>query len=184
MVIALPFSVHYIKHLEFVIIVNVFERFWTFAFLLGIYIQSSGSTSVSSSAGRRVRYTVPPDTTCTWQIATTEGYTLELKFDEMSISGKYSCYECSCGYVRVMDGYGSSARSLGTFCDENIPSVVSSTGNHMFIKYYAQREFDYFKASINSRETQGIFLFNIVLYSQVSSYSILFYIPYLGFYPS
>ncbi|KAL9972975.1 hypothetical protein ACROYT_G019376 [Oculina patagonica] len=120
-----------------------------------IYIQSSGSTSVSSSAGRRVRYTVPPDTTCTWQIATTEGYTLELKFDEMSISGKYSCYECSCGYVRVMDGYGSSARSLGTFCDENIPSVVSSTGNHMFIKYYAQREFDYFKASINSRETQA-----------------------------
>lgn len=95
-----------------------------------------------------------PDTTCRWHIATTEGYTLELKFDDMSISG---CHECSCGYVKVRDGSGSSAPSIGSFCSGNLPSVVSSTGNHMFIRFYAGGIWDSFKASINSKETEGIF---------------------------
>ncbi|KAL9972970.1 hypothetical protein ACROYT_G019371 [Oculina patagonica] len=128
-----------------------------------IYIQSSGSTSVSSSAGRAERYTVPPHTACLWQIATTEGYTLELTFDDMNIYSKYSCSDCSCGYVRVRDGSGSSAQSLGTFCDGNIPSVVSSTGNHIFIEFHSQRRYDYFKASIYSKETKAHHIPGIVV---------------------
>ncbi|KAL9972974.1 hypothetical protein ACROYT_G019375 [Oculina patagonica] len=116
-----------------------------------IYLQSSGSTFVSSSVSHDAIHTVAPDTTCTWQIATTEGYTLELTFDDMSIS---CCSDYLCGYVRVRDG-GSTARSLGTFCDGNIPSVVSSTGNQMFIRFYGYSRWDYFKASIDSKETEA-----------------------------
>ena len=34
---------------------------------------------------------------------------------------------------------------------------MSSTGNHMFIKFYTQDNFDYFKATIRSKESEGIF---------------------------
>ena len=117
-------------------------------------MESSGSTSIGSLAAGSRRYTLVPNTECTWQIETTKGYTVQLIFDDMAIR---RCSGCSCGYVRVKDGSGLSAQSLGTFCNENYPRVVSSTGNHMFIEFYAQNSFDSFKATIRSIESEGIF---------------------------
>ena len=105
-------------------------------------------------------HTVAPGARCTWKISTTEGYTLELKFDEIHIS---SCSGCSCGHVTVKDGSRSSARSLGTFCNGNIPSVVSSTENHLYILFYAESRWDYFKASIDSKETKGMLYCDLIL---------------------
>ena len=117
-------------------------------------MESSRSTSVGSLVAGSPRYTLVPNTKCTWQIETTKGYTVQLIFDKMAI---WRCSDCSCGYVRVRDGSGLSAQSLGTFCSENYPRVVSSTGNHMFIEFYAKNSFDSFKATIRSTESEGIF---------------------------
>lgn len=123
-------------------------------------MESSRSTSIKSSAARSYLYTLVPYTTCTWQIQTTKGYTVELTFDDMAI---FSCSDCSCGYVTVRDGSGSSADHIGTFCNGNYPSVVSSAGNYMFIKFYAQSSFDFFEATIRSRESEGIFCSDLIL---------------------
>ena len=117
-------------------------------------MESSGSTSIKSSAARSYRYTLVPNTKCTWEIETTKGYTVQLMFDDMAIR---RCSDCSCGYVRVRDGSGLSAQSRGTFCNDNYPRVVSSTGSYMFIEFYAQDSFDFFKATIRSTESEGIF---------------------------
>ena len=115
-------------------------------------MESSGSTSIGSlDAGSQFRVTLAE---CTWQIETTKGYTIQLIFDKMAI---WRCSGCSCGYVRVRDGRGLSAQSLGTFCNEHYPRVVSSTGNHMFIEFHAQDSFEYFKATVRSIESEGIF---------------------------
>ena len=79
---------------------------------------------------------------------------MQLMFDTMNIR---SCSDCSCGYVQVRDGSGSSSQLLGTFCDTNNPSVVSSTGNHMFIKFMSRDSWDFFGATIISKESEGTF---------------------------
>jgi len=117
-------------------------------------VESSRSFSIKSSAARPYLYTLKPYTTCTWKIETTKGYTVQLTFDDITTG---SCSDCSCGYVQVRDGSGLSAQPLGTFCNNNYPVVVASTGNHMFIKFYAQDSFDFFKATIRSKESEGIF---------------------------
>ena len=117
-------------------------------------MESSTSTSINSAAVRPGIYTLEPYRTCTWQIETTKGYTVQLMFDTMNIR---SCSDCSCGYVQVRDGSGSSSQLLGTFCDTNNPSVVSSTGNHMFIKFMSRDKWDFFGATISSKESEGIF---------------------------
>ena len=114
-------------------------------------MESSGSTSIGSLIGGSPLFTV---TECKWQIETTKGFTVQLMFDVMAI---WRCSGCSCGYVRVRDGRGLSAQSLGTFCDENYPRVVSSTGNHMFIEFHVTDSSDSFKATIRSIESEGIF---------------------------
>jgi len=127
-------------------------------------VESSRSTSIKSSAANSYRYTLKPYTTCTWQIETTKGYIVQLTFDDMAIR---SCSDCSCGYVRVRDGSGLSAQSFGTFCNNNYPTVVASTGNHMFIEFYAQGTFDFFKATIRSKES-GIFCSDFRVEKRVS----------------
>lgn len=74
--------------------------------------------------------------TCTVQIDTTEGFVLELTFDEMSIR---SCSTCSCGHVKGKDGSTSYAPTVGIYCNGNYPNLVSSTGTHMRIEHYVYR---------------------------------------------
>ena len=63
-----------------------------------------------------------------------------------------SCSSCTCGgYVKVRDGTSSSSRLLGTYCSSNYHDVTS-TGNHMFVEYYARGRSDKFKATIRSKK--------------------------------
>ncbi|XP_078371388.1 dorsal-ventral patterning protein tolloid-like [Oculina patagonica] len=114
-----------------------------------IFVESSGSASISSPNQDDYYHTNPPRMSCTFQIDTATGYILELSFDDMSIP---SCSSCSCGYVKVWDGSSSTAEFLGTYCNDNYRNTIPSTGNHMFVKYYNYFSRDSFRATIRSKK--------------------------------
>ena len=114
----------------------------------GIFVGSSSSSSIASP-NYIFYHTSSPGVTCSWQIETTKGYILQLTFDKMSIS---SCSACSCGYVKVRDGSTSSAPLLGSYCNGNYPSLVSSKGNQMFIDYYGISSYSSFRATVRSKK--------------------------------
>lgn len=114
----------------------------------GIDLGSSSSISIASPT-----YHSSPDliTTCSWEIRTTKGYILQLTIDSMTIS---SCGEpcCAYEYVQVRDGTELSDPLLGTYCSGNYPSLVSSKGNQMFVKYYGRYRNDTFQATVRSKK--------------------------------
>ena len=121
-----------------------------------IFVGSYSSSSIASPIYYNIYYTSSPWVTCSWQIETTKGYILQLTFDKMSIP---SCSGCSCGYVKVRDGSTSSALLLGTYCNGNYPSLVSSKGNQMFINYHSGRySYSRFRATVRSKKGTGSLL--------------------------
>ena len=121
----------------------------TVIFLEGIFVGSSSSSSIASPNYLSIYHTSSPGDTCSWEISTANGYILQLTFDKMSIS---SCSGCYCGYVEVRDGSTSGDPILGRYCNGNRPSLVSSKGSAMFVKYYGQHRFDSFRATVRSKK--------------------------------
>ena len=135
-------------------------------FLSDIFVAKSSSSSIASSSDIDGYYpTSTPFSTCTFKIDTANGYILELRFTELRTS---SCSSCSCGYVKVRDGTSLSSRLLGTYCNSNYQDVVTSTGNHMFVEYHAQRRSDKFKATVRSKK--GTDLLVIICLSEIVVY--------------
>ena len=131
------------------------EYLWTIDFFFqGIFVQRSSSSSIASPNYLNFFHTSSPGMSCSWEIETSNGYILELTFDKMSIS---SCSGCSCGYVRIFDGISSNSPLIGTFCGGNSPSLISSKGSDMFVKYYGLRSYDEFRATIHSKKGNSKF---------------------------
>ena len=130
----------------------------------------SSSSSIASPNYFNVFHTSSPRTSCSWQIQTSSGYILELTFEKMSITG---CSGCSCGYVKVFDGITSSDPLIGTFCDKNSPSLVSSKGTDMFIEYYGSYSYDEFRATIRSKKGTSKFS-QYLVYRELSLFLTLF----------
>ena len=103
-------------------------------FCKGIVVGSSNSTSIASPHYNNIYHKSLPGARCSWQISTTNGYILQLTFDNMSMP---SCSGCSCSYVEVRDGNTSDDPHIGTYCDGRRSSLVSSTGNQMFVDILA-----------------------------------------------
>jgi len=84
---------------------------------------------------------------CKWLIAVEDGFAIELKFEMFNI-------DCSTGYLIVYDGQDGAdglaplGTILGTFCDSStIPTVLSSTGSHLYIEYKSTDGNNNFKAT-------------------------------------
>ena len=129
----------------------------------GIFVGSSSSSSIASPNYYNLYHSSSAGMICLWQIETTKGYILQLTFDKMSIP---SCSGCSCGYVKVWDGSTSSAPLLGSYCNGNYPSLVSSKGNQMFIDYYGSYSYSSFRATVRSKK--GTFILSQYAYTKLS----------------
>ena len=133
-------------------------------FLLDLFVESSSSLTIASGSDIDYSPTIWPRTRCTFKIDTTKDYILELSFEKMSIS---SCRDCNCGHVKVRDGSSSTSRLLGAYCERNPRDVVTTTGNQMFVEYYASESSDTFKATISSKKgshllvTKVFYLFTV-----------------------
>ena len=152
-----PFLIHWTRHGPHLNLMLIIRYYFLFQ---EIFVGSSSSSSIASPNYYNIYYTSSPGMTCSWQIETTKGYILQLTFDKMSIP---SCSGCSCGYVKVRDGSTSSAPLLGTYCNGNYPSLVSSKGNQMFINYHRGRySYSSFRATVRSKKGTGSLLLHSV----------------------
>ncbi|XP_022795753.1 bone morphogenetic protein 1-like [Stylophora pistillata] len=123
------------------------------------YLESSSSTTIRSGDGG-FGNTRAPHSSCTFKISTKKGYNLELSLDKMYT---YSCYSCSCGYLKVRDGSSSSDPLLGVYCGTLSYGTVTSTGNHLFVVFYSDYSGNNFRATVSSRRGSSVNVAAIVV---------------------
>ena len=131
------------------------------------YLESSSSTTIRSGDGGFWN-TRAPHSSCTFKISTKKGYNLELSLDKMYT---YSCYSCSCGYLKVRDGSSSSDPLLGEYCGTVNYGTVTSTGNHVYVVFYSDSSGTSFRATVLSR--RGNFYFEFYMSCDSHQISIL-----------
>lgn len=90
-----------------------------------------------SSPSYPVRF--PADIQCVWQIRVPLDYVIELRFNDFNMDGMYPC---NVDYVKVTDGFNTTATELGHFCATRPPkeTVIRSTGNKMSLEYRSYKE--------------------------------------------
>lgn len=81
----------------------------------------------------------PVDIQCVWQIRVPLDYVIELRFNDFNMDGMYPC---SVDYVKLTDGFNTTATELGHFCATRPPkdTVIRSTGNKMSLQYRSYKE--------------------------------------------
>lgn len=81
----------------------------------------------------------PADIQCLWQIRVPLDYVIKLRFDDFNMDGMYPC---NVDYVRVTDGFNTSATELGHFCATRPPgeTLIRSTGNKMSLEFKSYKE--------------------------------------------
>ncbi|VEN57932.1 unnamed protein product, partial [Callosobruchus maculatus] len=74
----------------------------------------------------------PKNTKCEWLIEVAYGYSVEIEFQELEVESDASCiYD----HIKVYNGMDSTYTLLTTVCSQKRNTVVSTTGNFMFIEF-------------------------------------------------
>ncbi|XP_053120680.1 cubilin [Hemicordylus capensis] len=71
---------------------------------------------------------------CEWIISQTEGNVVILNFTDFQI---HNITTCVSDYVQIRDGNNVNSPSLGKYCGVNVPSIVQSTQNYLYLKFRA-----------------------------------------------
>ncbi|KAJ6666703.1 hypothetical protein lerEdw1_020427 [Lerista edwardsae] len=74
------------------------------------------------------------DKICEWTISQPEGHVVILNFTDLRI---YNATTCDLDYVEIRNGNNANSPSLGKYCGMNVPSVVRSTQNYLYVKFRA-----------------------------------------------
>ncbi|CAG9816798.1 unnamed protein product [Phaedon cochleariae] len=74
----------------------------------------------------------PTSVECEWLIEVDFGYSVEIEFHEVDVEKESSCQFDS---VKVYNGMDSTYNLLSTICKQKKPTVITSTGNFMFVKF-------------------------------------------------
>ncbi|XP_065577284.1 cubilin-like isoform X11 [Artemia franciscana] len=69
---------------------------------------------------------------CEWIIRAPVGERLQLQFGEMQLE---ISTVCRFDYVEIRDGESEDSPSLGRFCGRNLPPIITSLSNHLFVKF-------------------------------------------------
>ncbi|XP_069600291.1 tolloid-like protein 1 isoform X1 [Ranitomeya imitator] len=88
------------------------------------------STGNFSSPGFPNGY--PSYTHCIWRISVTPGEKIVLNFTTMDV---YKSSFCGYDYIEVRDGYWKNSPSLGKFCGDKLPEVLTTTDSRMWIEF-------------------------------------------------
>ncbi|CAH1989272.1 unnamed protein product [Acanthoscelides obtectus] len=74
----------------------------------------------------------PKNTKCEWLIEVAYGYSIEIEFQELEVETEPSCiYD----HVKIYNGMDNTYTLLTTVCHQRKSTIVSSTGNFMFIEF-------------------------------------------------
>ncbi|XP_022906933.2 protein tolkin-like [Onthophagus taurus] len=73
-----------------------------------------------------------PNKECIWRLSVPEGYQVTLQFQSFEIENHDNCvYD----YVEVRDGLTKESQSIGVYCGYKVPGNITSTGNHLWVKF-------------------------------------------------
>ena len=109
-------------------------------------LQSSGSIPFTSSGSQKK--------VCKWLLAATSGDAIELSFESFNV-------DCSTGSVSVYDGRDDAGQRplpalLGRFCSpDNLPSIVTSSSQYLYIVYENSAADNNFKATWGAVTGEG-----------------------------
>ena len=71
---------------------------------------------------------------CVYIIKTSPGNLISLSFDKFKLEASAQClYD----FFQVRDGQDANAKSLGKFCGSQIPAVIKSSGDSLFVKFFS-----------------------------------------------
>ncbi|KAL8573023.1 hypothetical protein ACOMHN_010453 [Nucella lapillus] len=77
---------------------------------------------------------------CSWLIATTAGKTVNISFQTFHLESDSGCNH---DYLEILDGESPSSPSLGKFCDDNVPTPVTSTSNRVRVNFVTDSSVTY-----------------------------------------
>ncbi|XP_034427678.1 cubilin [Hippoglossus hippoglossus] len=92
-----------------------------------------GTLATASGAFSSPNYPLAyhPNAECYWNIRTNQGSQLLLSFSDFHLESSSSC---SFNYLAVYDGNNSSAPELAKLCGNQLPSIINSSTNQLYIK--------------------------------------------------
>ncbi|KAJ8923869.1 hypothetical protein NQ315_010451 [Exocentrus adspersus] len=79
----------------------------------------------------------PPSVKCQWQIEVDFGYSIEIRFLEIDIERDACHYD----WIQIYNGPTNSSNVIAKLCHQIKPTVISSTGNQMFVEF--QSDYSY-----------------------------------------
>ncbi|XP_066485218.1 cubilin [Tiliqua scincoides] len=74
------------------------------------------------------------DKICEWTISQPEGHVVILNFTDFRI---FNITTCNSDFVEIRNGNNGNSPSLGKYCGTNVPSIVQSTQNYLYVKFSA-----------------------------------------------
>ncbi|XP_053268342.1 cubilin [Pleuronectes platessa] len=92
-----------------------------------------GTLATTSGAFSSPNYPLAyhPNAECYWNIRTSQGSQLLISFSDFHLESSSSC---SFDYLAVYDGNNSNALELAKLCGNQLPSIINSSTNQLFIK--------------------------------------------------
>ncbi|XP_061178089.1 cubilin-like [Saccostrea echinata] len=69
---------------------------------------------------------------CTWIIQTTLGNTINASFSHFQVETHTSC---AYDHLQIRDGNSPTSNLIGTYCGNNIPPSITSTGEHLWLNF-------------------------------------------------
>ena len=93
----------------------------------------TGSSGSFSSPNYPSNY--PNSRTCRWIIGVQDGHRVQLPFQTFLLETYLLPSTCTCDHVEIRDGSDGNSSSLGTFCSDNKPSPIQSSGRFLWIEF-------------------------------------------------
>ncbi|XP_066539114.1 cubilin [Hoplias malabaricus] len=89
------------------------------------------TTSVGSFTSPSYPLPYHPNAECYWHIKVNAGSNIELRFEDFHLEASSDCYF---DYLAVYDGNSTNARELAKLCGNQIPSPITSSKEHLYVK--------------------------------------------------
>ncbi|XP_033756765.1 suppressor of tumorigenicity 14 protein-like isoform X2 [Pecten maximus] len=92
----------------------------------------NSTSGVIISEGRADGHRYPDNLNCRWALNAPPGKVITLTFNDFDVEKDTDCDYDS---LKIYDGSSAHAHLMGTYCGITYPSTITSTGNHMYIRF-------------------------------------------------
>ena len=83
----------------------------------------------------------PLELVCEWLITVPEGEKVEFSFERIDLDFRTAEHGCE-DYVEIRDGDSKQSDTMEYYCGNVIPKPLKSSGRYLYIRFYADSEYD------------------------------------------